>query len=105
MPVGCMQIFFGKGILCFPKSNQLTMEEDDLVKIRCNLAEVVMDNQDGLTFLFQGVECLHDDVFANGVNTSEGLIQKYDICLLDQTAGDQDPLELPTRKLTNLAIC
>ncbi len=71
-----MQIFFGKGILCFPKSNQLTMEEDDLVKIRCNLAEVVMDNQDGLTFLFQGVECLHDDVFANGVNTSEGLIQK-----------------------------
>ena len=88
MPVGCVKIFFGKCILCFPKSNQLAMEEDDLIKISWNLAEVVMNNQDGLAFLFQGVQCLHDDVFTNGVNTSEGLIQKDDICFLDQTAGD-----------------
>ena len=55
-----------------------------------------MDNQDGLAFLFQGLEGLHDDVFADRVNPCEGLIQKNDIRFLDQAAGDQHPLELPS---------
>ena len=64
-----------------------------------------MDDQNGLAFFFQGLECLHDDVFADRVNPSKGLIQKDDLCFLDQAAGDQDTLELPSRKLANLAIC
>ena len=91
-----MQIFFGKGFLCFPKCNQFTMKEEDLVEISWDLAEVVMDDQNGLAFLFQGLEGLHDDVFADRVNPCEGLIQKNDIRLLDQAAGDQHPLELPS---------
>ena len=79
MPVGCMQILFGKGFLRFSEGNQLAMKKQNLIKISWNLAEIVMDDQDGLAFLFQGLECLHDDVFANGVNSSEGLIQN---CLL-----------------------
>ena len=83
MPIGCMQILFGKGFLCFPKSNQLTMEKEDLVKVSWDLAEVMMDDQDSLAFLFQGLEGLHDDVFADRVNPCEGLIQKDDIRFLD----------------------
>ena len=96
MTVGCVKILFGKGFFCFPKSNQFAMKEQDLVKISWDLAQIVMDNQDGLAFLFQGLECLHDDVFANGVNPSKGLIQEDDLCFLNQAAGDQNPLELPS---------
>lgn len=54
MPVGCMQILFGKGFLCFPKSNQFAMKEEDLVKVSWNLAEIVMDDQDGSCLPFSG---------------------------------------------------
>mgnify|MGYP006918147715 CR=1 FL=1 len=69
MTVGCVKILFGKGFFCFPKSNQFAMKEQDLVKISWDLAQIVMDNQDGLAFLFQGLECLHDDVFADRVKS------------------------------------
>ena len=78
-----MQILFGKGFLCFPKSNQFAMKEEDLVKVSWDLAEVVMDDQNGLAFLFQGLEGLHDDVFADRVNPDEGLVQKDTIRLLN----------------------
>ena len=83
MTVSCVKILFGKGFFCFPKSDQLAVKEEDLVKISWDLAEVVMDNQDGLAFLLQGLEGLHDDVFADRVNPCEGLIQKDDIRFLD----------------------
>ena len=88
MPVGCMQILLGKGFLCFSKSNHLAVKEEDLVKVSRDLAEIVMDDQNGLAFLFQGLKGLHDNVFADGVNPCEGLIQKDDLCFLDQAAGD-----------------
>ena len=91
-----MQILLGKGFLCFPKSNQLAVKKEDLVKVSWDLAEVVMDDQNGLAFFFQGLKGLHNDVFADRVNPCEGLIQKDDISFLDQAAGDQDPLELPS---------
>ena len=53
MTVGCVKILFGKGFFCFPKSNQFAMKEQDLVKISWDLAQIVMDNQDGLAFLFK----------------------------------------------------
>ena len=91
-----MQILLGKGFLCFSKSDQLAVKEEDLVEISWDLAEIVMDDQNGLAFLFQGLKGLHDNVFADGVNPCEGLIQKNDIRFLDQAAGDQHPLELPS---------
>ena len=54
MPIGCMQIFLGKGFLCFPKSDQLAVKEEDLVEISRDLAVVVMDDQDVLAFFFLG---------------------------------------------------
>ena len=54
MPIGCMQILRGKGFLCFSKSDQLAVKEEDLVEISWDLAEIVMDDQNGLAFLFQG---------------------------------------------------
>ena len=83
-----MQILLGKGFLCFSKSDQLAVKEEDLVEISWDLAEIVMDDQNGLAFLFQGLKGLHDNVFADGVNPCEGLIQKDDLCFLDQEAGD-----------------
>ena len=75
--MGCIQIFFGKGFLCFPKCNQFTMKGGGTwSEISWDLAEVVMDDQNGLAFLFQGLEGLHDDVFADRVNPCEGVIQK-----------------------------
>ena len=95
MPIGCMQIFFGKGFLCFPKCNQFTMKEEDLVEISWDLAEVVMDDQNGLAFLFQGLR-----VCMMMSSLTESILQKgsskKDIRFLDQAAGDQHPLELPS---------
>ena len=71
-----MQILLGKGFLCFSKSDQLAMKEEDLVEISWDLAEVVMDDQDGLAFFFQGLKGLHDNVFADGVNPAKGSSKK-----------------------------
>ena len=42
MPIGCMQILLGKGFLCFSKSDQLAVKEEDLVEISWDLAEIAI---------------------------------------------------------------
>ena len=85
-----MQILFGKGFLRFSEGNQLAMKKQNLIKISWNLAEIVMDDQDGLAFLFQGLECLHDDVFANGPGS--GRLEPVGIALL-KAGQSGDPLD------------
>ncbi len=68
------------------------MKEQDLVKNKLgHFAQIVMDNQDGLAFLFQSLECLHDDVFPLTSQSQQRLIKKM-TSFLNQAAGDQNPL-------------
>jgi len=75
-----------------------------LIEVVGNLAEVVVDDENRLSSFFQISQRIHDDFLTDRVNPNKGFIQEDIIGFLHQTSGNQDPLELTSRQLTDLTF-
>ena len=90
-------LIIGKAGLGRTEGIQLTIEQDNLIKIINYLTQIMVDNQDNLACGFETAQCRHDNLFTDRVNPDERLVQKDTIRLLNQAASNQDPLELAAR--------
>ena len=75
-----------------------------MVEIGGHGGEVVMHADHRPPLGLQRLQNIDDRPLGGGVDAGEGLVQKVEIGLLRQRAGQEHPLLLPARKLADLAM-
>jgi len=102
--VGGPEVFLSKGLGYGSTGDGVHVQEENPVKVGGYGLQVVVDHGHRLALGPKPLQEVDDDLFRKGIHTLKGLVQKVQVCLLDQGPGEEDPLLLPPRELADLPV-